>query len=632
MFSRRKYIAVLISGAMILSLMTGAILGMRTESYSERDELSTETDSLSSGPWPAFGRDRGNRGLSPYDSGHVDGTINWTYETDTWLWSSPAIGSEGMIYFGSPDNHLYALDTEEGYKEWSFEADGGIISSPAVTEDETIYFGTDNSGLYALDDEGELKWSYPTGGAINSSPNVDEDGNIYFGSSEGHLYSLDQTGDLNWRVELDTWVWSSPALGEDDIVYVGSGDGTLYAIDREDGSEVWNYSTEGDIYSSPAIGEDGTIYFGSYDGKLYALDQDGSLEWDHEIGSKIHPSPVIGEDGTVYIGSHDGTFHALDEGDLLWTFETSDRISSSAAISSDGIIYFGSEEGSFYALDPDGNERWSHQTGERESDTYDLGYYESGGAIYSSPAIGEDGRVFINSHDGNMYSFTGSDVDLDVSMEKSREVEMSVRIAGRWGNKITASVHRDDEDLGTLEVKREPGRPQEENLTFKYQEDLNHSLTLEFEDEYKGANPVWIRFNSGDRTTTIFEVFTHLDDDENVRDHDLTEEIGEMISRVREVHFSARLEPGGDHVSSIDWEFGDGETDSGKDVVHTYSSAGEYMVNLTVTLDNGDQMIVQEILIIEGEEDRWSCIYDLIQDMLDKDNHPRNRGQIQIPK
>ncbi len=38
-----------------------------------------------------------------------DGSLRWTFETDDRIRSSPSIGPDGTIYFGSFDGRLYAV-------------------------------------------------------------------------------------------------------------------------------------------------------------------------------------------------------------------------------------------------------------------------------------------------------------------------------------------------------------------------------------------------------------------------------------------------------------------------------------------------------------------------------------------
>ncbi len=51
---------------------------------------------------------------------------------------------------------------------------------------------------------------------------------------------------------------------------------------------------------------------------------------------------------------------------------------------------------------------------------------------------------------------------------------------------------------------------------------------------------------------------------------------------------SESYDPDGGEIARYQWEFGDGETGSGKIVVHKYDSNGTYQINLTVTDDEGD--------------------------------------------
>ena len=54
-----------------------------------------------------------------------------------------------------------------------------IFSSPAVGADQTIYFGSGNGNFYALTPAGTEKWSFQTGAEIQSSPAIGSDGTIY---------------------------------------------------------------------------------------------------------------------------------------------------------------------------------------------------------------------------------------------------------------------------------------------------------------------------------------------------------------------------------------------------------------------------------------------------------------------
>ncbi|MGA1842246.1 MAG: PQQ-binding-like beta-propeller repeat protein [bacterium] len=339
-------------------------------------------------PWPQKGRDSKHTGQSPHIAAQ-NGSLKWEYQTGDDIYSSPVIGADGIIYIGSYDGHIYALNPDSTLK-WSFYTIDGIYSTPALGIDGTVYVGSRDGQVYAIDSNGSLKWTYQTGCWVESSPAIGDDGTIYVGSYDNKVYALNPDGALKWSFKTLNSVESSPAIGIDGMVYFGSLDHNVYAL-NPDGTIQWSYPTGGSIYSSPAIGADETIYIGSYDNKVYALNPDGTLKWSYPTGGAIYSTPSIGTNGTIYIGSGDGRVYAFDpEGNLKWSFHTPDWVDSSPVIGADGTIYVGSYDHNLYALNPDGRLRWKYQTG---------------GEVNSSPAIGGDGTVYVGSSDGKIYAF-----------------------------------------------------------------------------------------------------------------------------------------------------------------------------------------------------------------------------------
>lgn len=186
------------------------------------------------------GTGESNGGLTIHDDVLFFGAKNGMHAVDSesgeYLWqlktdmvnTTPAV-VDGMVYFGSWDNHLYALDATNGTEIWSFETGDVINSSPTVVED-TVYFGSNDFKVYALNAvNGVDSWSFKTGDAITTAPAV----------SNGH-------------------------------VYAGCMDGTLYAVSAEEGDEVWSFDAADDILLSPTI-RDGHIYAGVFNGDVFAL-------------------------------------------------------------------------------------------------------------------------------------------------------------------------------------------------------------------------------------------------------------------------------------------------------------------------------------------------------------------------
>ena len=132
---------------------------------------------------------------------------------------------------------------------FTLRTDGPIRSSPAVAGG-LLFFGSDDGFLHAVDARsGAERWRFATGGAIRSSPAV-ENGSVYIASRDGRLYALAAaTGRLRWKLAFGAdlgrqnyWdFYLSSPIPANGLVYAGSGDGHLYAVDRASGHVVWKH-------------------------------------------------------------------------------------------------------------------------------------------------------------------------------------------------------------------------------------------------------------------------------------------------------------------------------------------------------------------------------------------------------
>lgn len=382
---------------------------------------------LADSPWPMYHGGPSHGGLSPYDTSHVDGTVKWVFEAGGPIESSPVIGPDGTIYFGTHENDLYAVNPD-GTLKWKFDCgepvsgpsaqgDGdvqkGIISTPAVDVDGTIYFTSLSNYMFALNPDGTEKWRYPVHVYIDvwSSPVIGSDGTIYVGSQQyppgqttsikygGRLYAINPDGTEKWNYDSKSAGMSgSPALAGDGTIYATGGGfsdltGTVYAF-NPDGSVKWRFRFEQWQESHPTVAPDGTIYIGSKEGDIRAINPDGTEKWQYPTEGGNSAAPAIGNDGNIYVGSWDSWFYAFTpDGEIIWKYKTPEyfeAITSSAAIGSDGTIYFGHGGGEIYALSPDGTEKWR---------------YNTRSAIATSPAIDSDGTVYVGAYNGKLIAF-----------------------------------------------------------------------------------------------------------------------------------------------------------------------------------------------------------------------------------
>lgn len=204
--------------------------------------------------------------------------------------SSPVVHG-GKVYFGSSDEHVYALDAASGKLAWAFKTGGIVHSSPAVAGN-TVLVGSWDGVLYALDaDSGVERWRFKSKTeqkdsfmvGIQSSPTVDQD-TVFIGARDGYLYALDlKTGTQKWRYDAQgSWIVGTPAVGAGKV-FVGTSDtGLLVALDQKTGREIYRYDTKVWTYSSPLLVGD-ILWAANMKGDLYALQAStGQLRWSYQ--------------------------------------------------------------------------------------------------------------------------------------------------------------------------------------------------------------------------------------------------------------------------------------------------------------------------------------------------------------
>jgi eukaryotic-like serine/threonine-protein kinase len=278
-----------------------------------------------------------------------------------WL-SSPVVGPDNTIYFGSSDHHLFALDGKTGKLKWKFKTEGPIHTSPAL-QDGLVIIGSWDRNIYAIDAKtGVEKWRYTTrtddsgwGGlqGLQASPIV-YDGKVYCGSRDAHFYALDlKSGKRIWEYKTGgTWIVGS-AVAANGKIFVGTSDTfLLLVLDAATGELLNSTRTNGYVYSRPAL-YDKYALFGTFTGKLVCVDLETNTiyeNWQTESG-KIN-SPQVLKDGTIDFGhlfegldmkSYDDNVKAVRKLDLLGPIVCSPVIY-------DGCIYFGSGDGSLYCV------------------------------------------------------------------------------------------------------------------------------------------------------------------------------------------------------------------------------------------------------------------------------------------
>ena len=388
--------------------------------------------------------------------------IKWQFHTKGQILSSPAVTAE-VLYIGSSDHFLYALDRNTGAEKWKFKIEGRVTSSPAVANG-LVYFASYDGNFYAVDaTAGTQKWKFAIPGErrfaathLHGASPVAEtmpdpfdfylssavfaDGLVYFGSGDTNVYALDAaTGELKWKFKTGDVVHASPAFA-DGKIFIGSWDSYFYALDAKTGKELWRFKTGEDpeihnqvgIQSSAAV-SNGIVYFGCRDSNFYALDAaTGKERWRfNNKGSWVIGSPAVRDDKVYFATSDTALLYGFDSKTGAQAFSLSFKgwpLFSSPAIAADRL-YVGSHEGKLFAVDlktqklawtfaTDGSKKnGATYTKPDGTPNYDVAFTDffyddmvsgvqkmmSVGSVLSSPVVAGD-TVYFGSADGSVYA------------------------------------------------------------------------------------------------------------------------------------------------------------------------------------------------------------------------------------
>ncbi|MCU0497246.1 MAG: serine/threonine-protein kinase [Anaerolineae bacterium] len=280
-----------------------------------------------------------------------DGKQVWKHHTEGGIAATPVVdSSSGLVFFGSEDQVFRAVDHRSGRINWTFPTKGRIRSSATLAHDH-VFFGSDDGKVYALfGANGRLLWEYDLGAPVRVRPFVTNEV-VIAASDEGDIVAIELSGKRKWATRAKRSINSSPFVDmKQNICYYGSFDGFLYASDASSGYSIWRFRTNAPIVSSPLV-QDNTVYFGSVDGTFFALNAENAKErWRYTLEKPIVGSPVLRENN-VYFGGTDGFFYCLDakSGRELWKFETKGQITSAPFII-DNMILVASMDKTLYAL------------------------------------------------------------------------------------------------------------------------------------------------------------------------------------------------------------------------------------------------------------------------------------------
>ncbi len=280
-------------------------------------------------------------------------TMPWTFTVGESVPSAALVeevGGEPVVFvaFWNSDKRpgrtiqrgdLYAFRAVDGKMIWQQKLTTGQISSPAsirINGRVVLYVGTEDGAVMAIDAAtGQTMWTLLTDHAITNSPMVAKIAGrpvVFVGNFFGMIYCIHgRTGRVLWKQKLGHLVRSTPAfamLQAGPGVFLGAFDRCLYALEAKTSRIVWRFATGKYITASPVavrIAGRPAIVISSLDNFVYVVDaltckpiwkfETGDMLWPYEKrGASLWSSPVVAHDGEkplLIYGGHDGEMYCF---------------------------------------------------------------------------------------------------------------------------------------------------------------------------------------------------------------------------------------------------------------------------------------------------------------------------------
>jgi outer membrane protein assembly factor BamB len=233
--------------------------------------------------------------------------------------------SEAVVV-GARDGILRAFD-RHGDPLWEFSAAGGFSAAPLI-RDGVVYAGSLDGRLYALElQAGRERWRYDAQEEVGCTP-VLEGGLLIFATHQDTLFALDaKTGAWKWQVRRERKAETFSIRGiarpvvVKGMVLAGWSDGTVTAHDPSTGAVRWErlVAPPGDQLDVDGLATDGTrIFAAAYSGLVVALEpQGGKVLWEQKLAAA---SRVAAFDGLVYAVAPGKVLGlAASDGAVRWT-------------------------------------------------------------------------------------------------------------------------------------------------------------------------------------------------------------------------------------------------------------------------------------------------------------------------
>ncbi len=251
--------------------------------------------------------------------------------------ATPTTNGE-FVYVPDVEGNVTAYTLEDGTPAWSFRTGSAVRSSPSLVGN-VLYFGSDDDFLYAVDSKsGNLLWKsndrakpFRLTDDVVGSPTY-YNGVIYVNSSDMKLWAFQaETGKLIWQQRMTAPSMDISPVALNGRIYLAAGS-TMYQFRLRGGAyrpfplQQW---VENDFTCTPIITEkawyvgDRNGYFQGFTSAGRPLLAESGDRWKVKLEGRPQGAPVMTAD-TIYVTTDKGFIYGLDiaKGKITWTYRT----------------------------------------------------------------------------------------------------------------------------------------------------------------------------------------------------------------------------------------------------------------------------------------------------------------------
>ena len=383
-----------------------------------------------------------------------------------------------------------------------------------------------------------------TGGKLNYT--------TYEYDTNSTIFCLNASGGTVWEASIGKGYQVGSPLVYAGMVIVPSASGKVFAFDAKIGAALWSFDTHSatsfGVTSSP-IAYLGKIVFATGNGKIFSLNENGTQAWNRTIASVIYSSSPSVANHTIYIGADDGKLHALAANGSaeLWSVSIGSKVRGSPILMGDMIVvsYVNNSPagGGLAAIGYDGVMKWQTATS----------------ASPASATLTSVGFASITPSGVTMIDFNGVLV---------WNVSLGTGFPGAAPSTVNGSIFLvTNEANSRLIALSNQGEIYWQQVLSPAQYALSAPTFSDGVLYVSSDNGKIYAFHLNDVAppTAAFDSTTN----------GLVTSLEANITTVGSLF-------------QFSWNFGDGNTSTGRSVSHTYAKAGNYSVTLTISNPAGD--------------------------------------------